>query len=116
MRCVRAGTPSNRALVVEPLGVEMGEQAEAAVITPAMLKEEEQLEAAGLEKERQMLEKVRGGLRARQMRLSVGPSAVPGLGGGCGPGPGVCSLIDFKTNKRGRLVKFRVAAVIYKRL
>lgn len=38
----------------------MGEQAEAAVITPAMLKEEEQLEAAGLEKERQMLERVRG--------------------------------------------------------
>lgn len=35
----------------------MGEQ---AVITPAMLAEEEQLEAAGLEKERQMLEKVRG--------------------------------------------------------
>ncbi|KAJ7419128.1 Lymphoid-specific helicase [Pitangus sulphuratus] len=37
----------------------MGEQAEAAVITPAMLKEEEQLEAAGLEQERQMLEKAR---------------------------------------------------------
>lgn len=35
----------------------MGEQ---AVITPAMLAEEEQLEAAGLEKERQMLEKVSG--------------------------------------------------------
>uniref|UniRef100_A0A8D0FN52 Helicase, lymphoid-specific n=1 Tax=Strix occidentalis caurina TaxID=311401 RepID=A0A8D0FN52_STROC len=34
-------------------------QAEAAVITPAMLKEEEQLEAAGLEQERQMLEKAR---------------------------------------------------------
>ncbi|NWH43393.1 HELLS helicase, partial [Fregata magnificens] len=45
--------------VAEPLGAEMGEQAEAAVITPAMLKEEEQLEAAGLEKERQMLEKAR---------------------------------------------------------
>lgn len=41
----------------------MGEQAEAAVITPAMLEEEEQLEAAGLEQERQMLEKVRGGPR-----------------------------------------------------
>uniref|UniRef100_A0A8C3DBX8 Proliferation-associated SNF2-like protein n=1 Tax=Corvus moneduloides TaxID=1196302 RepID=A0A8C3DBX8_CORMO len=38
---------------------EMGEQAEAAVITPAMLQEEEQLEAAGLEQERQMLEKAR---------------------------------------------------------
>uniref|UniRef100_A0A8C4U6F8 Proliferation-associated SNF2-like protein n=1 Tax=Falco tinnunculus TaxID=100819 RepID=A0A8C4U6F8_FALTI len=38
------------------LGAEM-EQAEAAVITPAMLREEEQLEAAGLEKERQMLQK-----------------------------------------------------------
>ncbi|NXX28374.1 HELLS helicase, partial [Nicator chloris] len=48
-----------RALVAEPLGAEMGEQAEAAVITPAMLKEEEQLEAAGLEQERQMLEKAR---------------------------------------------------------
>ncbi|XP_058697719.1 lymphoid-specific helicase isoform X2 [Poecile atricapillus] len=43
----------------EPLGTEMGEQAEATVITPAMLKEEEQLEAAGLEQERQMLEKAR---------------------------------------------------------
>ncbi|XP_061857085.1 lymphoid-specific helicase isoform X1 [Colius striatus] len=43
----------------EALGAEMGEQAEAAVITPAMLKEEEELEAAGLEKERQMLEKAR---------------------------------------------------------
>ncbi|XP_027645297.2 lymphoid-specific helicase [Falco peregrinus] len=41
----------------EALGAEMGEQAEAAVITPAMLREEEQLEAAGLEKERQMLQK-----------------------------------------------------------
>ncbi|NXE60027.1 HELLS helicase, partial [Calcarius ornatus] len=48
-----------RALVAEPLGAEMGEQAEAVVITPAMLKEEEQLEAAGLEQERQMLEKAR---------------------------------------------------------
>uniref|UniRef100_A0A8U8AWI9 Uncharacterized protein n=1 Tax=Geospiza parvula TaxID=87175 RepID=A0A8U8AWI9_GEOPR len=39
----------------------MGEQAEAVVvvITPAMLKEEEQLEAAGLEQEREMLEKAR---------------------------------------------------------
>ncbi|XP_037759594.1 lymphoid-specific helicase isoform X3 [Chelonia mydas] len=41
------------------LGAEMGEQAEAAVITPSMLEEEEQLEAAGMEKERQMLEKAR---------------------------------------------------------
>uniref|UniRef100_A0A8B9F909 Uncharacterized protein n=1 Tax=Amazona collaria TaxID=241587 RepID=A0A8B9F909_9PSIT len=49
----------NTASSGEPLGVEMAEQAEAAVITPAMLKEEEQLEAAGLEKERQMLEKAR---------------------------------------------------------
>uniref|UniRef100_A0A8C3CXQ0 Proliferation-associated SNF2-like protein n=1 Tax=Cairina moschata TaxID=8855 RepID=A0A8C3CXQ0_CAIMO len=40
----------------QPPGAEMGEQ---AVITPAMLAEEEQLEAAGLEKERQMLEKAR---------------------------------------------------------
>lgn len=35
-----------------------GEQPETAVITPAMLQEEEQLEAAGLERERKMLEKV----------------------------------------------------------
>lgn len=34
----------------------MAEQTEPAVITPAMLEEEEQLEAAGLEKERKMLE------------------------------------------------------------
>ncbi|XP_012515134.1 PREDICTED: lymphoid-specific helicase isoform X9 [Propithecus coquereli] len=37
----------------------MVEQPEAAVITPAMLEEEEQLEAAGLERERKMLEKAR---------------------------------------------------------
>jgi hypothetical protein len=37
----------------------MGGQPEAAVITRAMLEEEEQLEAAGLERERKMLEKVR---------------------------------------------------------
>ncbi|XP_062958409.1 lymphoid-specific helicase isoform X4 [Cynocephalus volans] len=37
----------------------MVEQPETAVITPAMLEEEEQLEAAGLERERKMLEKVR---------------------------------------------------------
>ncbi|KAF6317251.1 helicase, lymphoid specific [Rhinolophus ferrumequinum] len=35
------------------------EQPETAVITPAMLEEEEQLEAAGLERERKMLEKAR---------------------------------------------------------
>uniref|UniRef100_A0A8C6YNZ3 Proliferation-associated SNF2-like protein n=1 Tax=Nothoprocta perdicaria TaxID=30464 RepID=A0A8C6YNZ3_NOTPE len=40
-------------------GAGMGEQAEAAVITPAMLAEEQQLEAAGREQERQMLEKAR---------------------------------------------------------
>lgn len=71
----------NRALVAEPLGAEMGEQAEAAVITPAMLKEEEQLEAAGLEKERQMLEKVRGG---------PGGGEPPHGGWGCPPGGWVC--------------------------
>ncbi|XP_038599606.1 lymphoid-specific helicase [Tachyglossus aculeatus] len=38
---------------------EMDEQPEASVITPSMLEEEEQLEAAGLEKERKMLEKAR---------------------------------------------------------
>lgn len=40
------------------LAPDMVEQAETAVITPAMLEEEEQLEAAGLERERKMLEKV----------------------------------------------------------
>lgn len=43
---------------LEPLAPEMAEQTEPAVITPAMLEEEEQLEAAGLEKERKMLEEV----------------------------------------------------------
>ncbi|XP_008072767.1 lymphoid-specific helicase isoform X1 [Carlito syrichta] len=37
----------------------MGEPPQPAVITPAMLEEEEQLEAAGLERERKMLEKAR---------------------------------------------------------
>ncbi|XP_006880422.1 PREDICTED: lymphoid-specific helicase isoform X1 [Elephantulus edwardii] len=41
------------------LASEMGEQSETAVITAAMLQEEEQLEAAGLERERKMLEKAR---------------------------------------------------------
>lgn len=41
-----------------PLAPEMAEQTEPAVITPAMLEEEEQLEAEGLEKERKMLEEV----------------------------------------------------------
>ncbi|KAM6182861.1 lymphoid-specific helicase isoform 5-T5 [Erethizon dorsatum] len=41
------------------LGAEMVEQPETAVITPAMLEEEEQLEAAGLEREQKMLEKAR---------------------------------------------------------
>lgn len=59
-----------RVVVAEPPGAEMGEQ--EVVITPAMLAEEEQLEAAGLEKERQMMEKVRGGL------------------GGCGARSGSC--------------------------
>ncbi|NXJ05916.1 HELLS helicase, partial [Odontophorus gujanensis] len=46
-----------RVVVAELPGAEMGDQ--EVVITPAMLAEEEQLEAAGLEKERQMLEKAR---------------------------------------------------------
>lgn len=84
-------TASDRALLAEPLAAEMGEQAEAAVITPAMLKEEEQLEAAGLEQERQMLEKVRGG-----------SGAIP-AGGGLGRGawrPGPRSSLGFKINKQ----------------
>lgn len=69
----------------------MGEQTEAAVITPAMLKEEEQLEAAGLEQERQMLEKVRGGSGAAGPTRRLGsPRAagfvrVPGGRGGAAP-------------------------------
>ncbi|XP_055281016.1 lymphoid-specific helicase isoform X2 [Moschus berezovskii] len=42
-----------------PLAPDVVEQPETAVITPAMLEEEEQLEAAGLERERKMLEKAR---------------------------------------------------------
>ena len=41
-----------------PLAPDVVEQPETAVITPVMLEEEEQLEAAGLERERKMLEKV----------------------------------------------------------
>lgn len=37
----------------------MAEPTEPALITPAMLEEEEQLEAAGLERERKMLEEVK---------------------------------------------------------
>lgn len=36
----------------------MGEETGTAVITPAMIKEEEQLEAEGIENERQIIEKV----------------------------------------------------------
>ncbi|XP_019411076.1 PREDICTED: lymphoid-specific helicase-like [Crocodylus porosus] len=43
----------------ELLPAEMGAQAAAAVITPAMLQEEEQLAVAGAEEERQMLAKAR---------------------------------------------------------
>ena len=71
----RAGPPgvTARVVVAEPPGAEMGEQ--EVVITPAMLAEEEQLEAAGLEKERQMMEKVRGGWAA------AGPGAVRAAAG-----------------------------------
>uniref|UniRef100_A0A8C4LW28 Helicase, lymphoid specific n=1 Tax=Equus asinus TaxID=9793 RepID=A0A8C4LW28_EQUAS len=41
------------------LAPDVAERVEPAVITPAMLEEEEQLEAAGLERERKMLEKAR---------------------------------------------------------
>ncbi|XP_058154785.1 lymphoid-specific helicase isoform X2 [Dasypus novemcinctus] len=47
----------------------MVEQLETAVITPAMLEEEEQLEAAGLEKERKMLEKARMSLDRESMEI-----------------------------------------------
>lgn len=79
----------------------MGEQAEAAVITPAMLQEEEQLEAAGLEQERQMLEKVRGGSGA------AGPARRQGSPRAAGFvwGPAPCSSLGFKTNKREGLLK-----------
>lgn len=100
---------SDRALLAEPLGAEMGEQAEAVVITPAMLKEEEQLEAAGLEQERQMLEKV----RAARGRPAPPGGRVPAGGGVCRGawGPGPRSSLGFTTNKRERLVK-----AMYKRL
>ncbi|KAB0348554.1 hypothetical protein FD755_006151 [Muntiacus reevesi] len=42
-----------------PLAPDVVEQPETAVITSVMLEEEEQLEAAGLERERKMLEKAR---------------------------------------------------------
>ncbi|KAK7803483.1 hypothetical protein U0070_017766 [Myodes glareolus] len=42
-----------------PVAPEMAEPTEPALITPAMLEEEEQLEAAGLERERKMLEEAR---------------------------------------------------------
>uniref|UniRef100_A0A452F9U6 Proliferation-associated SNF2-like protein n=1 Tax=Capra hircus TaxID=9925 RepID=A0A452F9U6_CAPHI len=51
-----AQRPANRG---GPLAPDVVEQPDTAVITPAMLEEEEQLEAAGLERERKMLEKAR---------------------------------------------------------
>lgn len=56
-----------------PLVPEMAEQTEPAVITPAMLEEEEQLEAAGLEKERKMLEEVMP--HDRRLSLASSPPA-----------------------------------------
>lgn len=53
----------------------MAEQTEPALITPAMLEEEEQLEAAGLERERKMLEEVMPG----DPRFSPGRSFNAGL-------------------------------------
>jgi len=75
----------------------MGEQAE--VITPAMLKEEEQLEAAGLEKERQMLEKVRGGWGGRAPRAGGRAPLADSAAGG--PGPAVVRLLGFQNKQTG---------------
>lgn len=58
---------------LELLAPEMTEQTEPAVITQTMLEEEEQLEAAGLERERKMLEEV----MFRGPRLST-PHPFPG--------------------------------------
>lgn len=44
--------------LIESLAPDPVEEPETAVITQAMLEEEEQLEAAGLERERKMIEKV----------------------------------------------------------
>lgn len=117
----------NRALVAEPLGAEMGEQAEAAVITPAMLKEEEQLEAAGLEKERQMLERVRArraGVARRRgagsgRRVCQAVSTVPLRRQSARRPPAgrvSCGSFGCKTKKCERLWKFRAVAVIHRRL
>lgn len=46
----------------------MGEETGATVITPAMLQEEEQIEAEGIEKERQIIEKVTGVLAVSCLR------------------------------------------------
>lgn len=60
------------------------EEPETAVITQAMLEEEEQLEAAGLERERKMIEKV--------LEDSSSPSLKPVVGFLGGP---VGSPVDF---------------------
>lgn len=57
----------------------MTEQTEPAVITPAMLEEEEQLEAAGLEKERKMLEEVMNAPDPRLSPASPPPHPPPGV-------------------------------------
>lgn len=121
--------PLTSAAVAEPLGAAMGEQAEAAVITPAMLEEEEQLEAAGLEKERQMLEKVRGGpgvgwggAVGRGRRDPTGQPGGEGAAGavaprrealsaaGRGRGRLWCGSFDFQTNGGERLLALRAVA------
>lgn len=76
------------------LPLDLVEQPETAVITPAMREEEEQLEAAGLESERKMLERVSYESSSSSLQPVVTWCSVPGV---------VCGLrftrtffIDFK--------------------
>lgn len=85
-------------------------QPEPAVITPAMLEEEEQLEAAGLERERQMLEKVTG-RRGRRFLPSAGVSGPPaGRALSCGPGPVLPGCLRCLSVRPGHVLWMNAAA------
>ena len=49
------------------------------MITPAMLEEEEQLEAAGLERERKMLEKVTSGMKFVDLKARASDASSLGV-------------------------------------
>lgn len=72
-RAVGWAVSRRRGLPAGPALPEMEGQQEGAVITPAMLEEEQQLEAAGLERERKMLEKVTWGESGSRPGEWVGP-------------------------------------------